>query len=82
MLTLLPVLIQVIAIVIWATFTLLVNVPLAASSRGRCENWGHGNEPADLIPHRAGGGRPLGWRRDPAAWRPGRRIPVSSFRSR
>ena len=77
-----PVLVQVIAVVLWASFFLLINAPLAAGSRGRREDYAPNGELADPSPIRAGRSRPLGRSGDPVVRGLGRPMAISNYRSR
>ena len=80
--TMLPLLAQVIAIVVWASFFfLLVNAPLAASSRSGRGTQPRHSETADPLSLAAGRGRPLVWRRTSRGWSQGEFPPINSYRS-
>ena len=83
MLSMVPFIAQMIAIVVWASlFFLLINAPLAASDRLRRRDLVWNDKPADPFPLDAGKGRPLVWRKVGTAWVTGDGPSLSRSRSR
>ncbi len=83
MLTSLPVLVQVIAIVIWASFFfLLVNAPMAGNARDGRGSSAHDGATASPASPRAKRGRPSRWNRDPDAWGSSDLVPINNYRNR